>query len=249
MFQKPKYLQNSFTVIFPRKASIRRSAFDFESKLENLYSQPQILGIPDDINPDLPRMIFTSKHGHSQIFISQINFVLNVNYSIDWQSDISKGREYLLKKVSILFDLLEIIDEKCPCFCGLSTLVQIPAQEEDEKVISHIYNLFSNKGNLSSPDIYEFQLKTSKIVRTEFFSNITVQNYRNWDIIDIGLEGILKLSSKKITESGIQITGDINDRYVFNERESYCSEQNQAKTIIELGLDEVNSTIDKITRS
>ena len=249
MFQKPKCLQNNFSIIFPRKISIRRKAFDFENKLENFFNPPQVIEVPDNINPELPRMVFTSKHGHSQIIISQMNFVLNVNYSIDWQSDLSKGREYLLQKVSILFDLLEIIDEKCPSFCGLNTLVQIPAEDNGGKVISHINNFFSNNRNLSSSDIYEFQSKISKIVSSQFFSSIIIQNYRNWDISNIELGGILKFPINKITESGIQILGDFNDRYIFNEKESYCSEENQAKTIIELGLNEINTTIEEITRS
>jgi hypothetical protein len=249
VFQEPKYLQNSFSIVFSRKPSIRKNAFEFENKLKDLYIQPQIIGIPDDINPDMPRMVFTSKHGHSQIIISQINFVLNVNYSLDWQFDISKGKEYILEKVSILFELLDLIEEKCPYFCGFNTLVQIPAQEEDnQKVISHIYNLFSNDGNPSSSDIYEFQSKTSKVVEQDFFSNITIQNYRNWNI-EIGTEGILKLSSDKIIESGIQIEGDFNDRYAFNEKESYCSIENKATKIIDLGLHEVNKTIEKIIGS
>ena len=249
MFQEPKYLQNSFSIIFSRKPFIRKNVFEFENKLKDLYTQPQIIGIPDEINPDMPRMVFTSKHSHSQIIISQINFVLNVNYSLDWQFDISKGKEYILDKVSILFDLLDLIGEKCPYFCGFNTLVQIPAQEEDnEKVISHIYDLFSNNsnGNPSSSDIYEFQLKTSRVLEKSFFSNITIQNYRNWDI-DAKTEGILKLSSDKIIESGIQIEGDFNDRYAFNEKESYCSIETQSRKIIDLGLNEVNNVIKKIS--
>ena len=248
MFQKPKYLQNSFSLVFPRKPSIRRNVFDFEKKLEDLYTQPQIINIPDEINPDMPRMIFTSKSSHSQIFISQVNLVLNVNYSFDWQSDISQGKEYILNKVSILYELLGILEEDCPYFSGFNTLVQIPAQEDNETVISHIYNLFSKDANPSDSDIYEFQFKTSKIVEQEFFSNITIQNYRNWNI-DIGLEGTPKLYSKDIIESGIQIVADFNDRYAFNEKESYCSIEKQAQKIIDLGLIEVNNAINKIIGS
>ncbi|SRR5579883_589255 len=249
MFQKPKYLQNSFSLVVPRKPFIRRKVFDFEKKLENLYNQPQITNIPDEMNPDIPRMVFTSKDGHSQIIISQLNFILKIQYSPDWQFEVFKGKEYILSKVSILYELLDILDEKCPLFCGFNTLVQIPAQEEDdESVISRIYNLFSKDGNPDSFDIYEFQIKTSKVLEEKFFSNITIQNYRNWNIDFVG-EGILKLSNKGIIESGIQITGDFNDRYAFNENEFYCSIENQAKKIIDLGFGEVNNMITKIIGS
>ncbi len=249
MFQTPKYLQNSFSIVFPRKPSIRKNVFEFEKKLEDLYIQPQVINIPDEINPEMPRMVFTSKHGHSQIIISQVNLVLNVNYSSDWQSDISQGKEYILNKVSVLYELLNILEEACPYFSGFNTLVQIPAQEEDnETIISHIYNLFSKDLEPSPYDLYEFQFKTSKIVEDSFFSNITIQNYRNWNL-DFGVEGIPKLYSKDIIESGIQIVGDFNDRYAFNEKESYCSIQKQAQKIIDLGLAKVSNTIEQIIRS
>jgi len=259
VFQRPKYLQNSFSVLFSRKPSIRRNVFEFETRLDNLYIKPpQIISIPDEVNPEMPRIIFTSKSMHSQIVISQINFVLNVNYSGDLQFNISESKKYLLEQVSILFELLNIIGEKQPSFCGFNTLVQIPTNGEDVgKMISRIYNTLLTQSASSShfeapdiydPDIYEFQFKISKVIKQEFFSNIAVQNYRNWNNIEIG-EGILKLSKDKITESGIQIMADFNDRYAFNEIETYSCKEDKAKEIVEASFIEIDHIIEIITRS
>jgi hypothetical protein len=250
VFQKPKYLQNSFIIVFSRKTSIRKNVFDFEAKLEEWYKQPQVISVPDEISPDTPRMIFTSKHGHSEIHISQLNFVLNVNYSLDWQFDIYKSKEYILNEVSILYELLNFLGEESAYFCGFTTVVNIPTQKRNNELLApHIYNLFCKEATPSNSDIYEFQLRTSKVIEKEFFSNINIQNYRTWNfdgLVEGGVEGIAKMSNKCIVESGIQIVVDFNNRYAFNEREDYFSLENQAQKVINLGLDEVNNTIQKI---
>jgi hypothetical protein len=105
MFQPPSYIQNSFSIFFPRQEMIRRRVNEFEDTLTGRYSQPQVLPIPDELDPEVPRILFDSKHGFSQIVISQINMSLNVSYSSDWQSDIGRGRNYLTERVPTLFDL------------------------------------------------------------------------------------------------------------------------------------------------
>jgi hypothetical protein len=258
VFQKPRYLQSTFSIVFPRKPFIRKEAFKFEQIVESLYIQPRIIDVPDEINPDMPRIIFISKDGSGQLIISQINFIVNLTYINNIQSDVSKYREDLIAQVLLLFKMLENIQENHPYFCGLNTLVQIPIQGEDNnKIISRIYNLFSenNRERSISPfdnnangfnDIYEFQVKSSNVIDEKFFSNTTVQNYNTWATEEIHL--LSRLSSKKITETGIQIIGDFNDRYAFNELESYFCSKDSAITVVESGFDKIYSVIKQLTR-
>jgi len=81
MFDKAKYIQNGFNISFSRQPEIRRRANDFEDRLKGLYFQPHIVPVPDDLDPEVPRMLFGSEHGFSQIIVSQISLVLNVTYS------------------------------------------------------------------------------------------------------------------------------------------------------------------------
>jgi hypothetical protein len=67
MFRTPRYIQNSFSIIFPRVRDIRRRINAFEDLLQSEYTQPQVISVPDDFAPEVPRIIFESQHRYSQI--------------------------------------------------------------------------------------------------------------------------------------------------------------------------------------
>ncbi len=242
MFEEPRYIGNSFNVTFSRQPAIRRMANDFEDKLEGQYFQPQIIPVPDDLDPNVPRMIFGSKHGFSQIIVSQINLLLSVTYSPDWQLDISKGRQYLLDRVSILFELLDIIEDAELCFCGLTTLVRLPSEMDADTILGDMAKLC--KGNLDIQDLHDVQIKTTTVISNLFFSNMTLRNYRIWKLG--GNQEISRLPREKVLEQGIEIEGDFNDRYKFNEDPSYSSSQDIIEDIIDKGLAEILKEIIKI---
>jgi hypothetical protein len=243
MFDKPHVIQNSFNVIFPRQAAIRRKANDFEDKLKGLYFQPQIISVPDELDPEIPRIIFGSEHGYSQVIISQVSFVLNVVYSTDWQTDISKGKQYLYERVSVLFDLIKLLEGITPYFCGLSTKVQIASSTDDTALLKHIAKLFLKDENIEG--VHDLQYKRNSIVSNRFYNNITLNNYRSWKL-GTGQQGVLRLSSKEAITRGIEIVGDFNDRYKFNEEKDYNSSVDVAQTVIDGGITEVENVIKMI---
>lgn len=245
MFDKAKYIQNSFNIFFSRQPEIRRSANDFEDKLKGRYFQPHIVPVPDDLDPEVPRMIFGSEHGFSQIIVSQVTLVLNVTYSPDWQIDISKGRQYLFERVPILFELLDILKGEKPHFCGLSTRVYLSTKAEDKEVIEHLEKLFL-KNSMNS--IYDVQLKITNVLSQRFFSNITIQNYRSWKL-EGPRQGVVRLPQNEVSDHGIEISGDFNDRYAFNENKKFYTSRENAEAIIEGGLNEIKKMIIRVEES
>ena len=57
MFEQTKFVNNSFSLVFPRQPQIRRMANEFEDRLKERYFQPQIISVPDDLDPE-------GKQGH-----------------------------------------------------------------------------------------------------------------------------------------------------------------------------------------
>jgi len=245
MFEKAKYIQNSFNIFFSRQPEIRRRANDFEDKLKGRYFQPHIVPVPDDLDPEVPRMLFGSEHGFSQIIVSQVTLVLNVTYSPDWQIDISKGRQYLFERVPILFELLDILKGEKPHFCGLSTRVHLSTKTEDKEIIEHLEKLFL-KNSMNS--IYDVQLKITNVLSQRFFSNITVQNYRSWKL-EGPRQGVLRFPQNEVSDHGIEISGDFNDRYAFNEKNEYYTSRENAEAIIEGALNEIKKIIIQVEES
>lgn len=243
MFPTTKYVLNSLTLTFPREMSIRRKANDFEDMLNINYSPPQVLPVPDELEPDFPRLIFGSEHGYSQIIISQINIVLNVRYSADWQVDIDKGRNYLVERASLLFDLLEKVGIH-PHYCGLVTNVRLTTDQDDSAVLTHIANKMLKDSSIES--FAEILVKSTKILDNRFFSNVTVGNFRNWRKTSPDNLSLPRFPSNEVVDRGIEIVCDFNDRYAYNEQEKYETDRVLAPGIINQAIDETKKFVDFI---
>lgn len=253
MFGQPKYIQNSFSVSFDRCADVRRRVNAMEDLLERRFSghfgQPQVIPVPDELDPEVPRVIFGSQHGFSQIIASQIALTLNVAYSPDWQVDISKGRQYLKERVAILYELLDAIRGQSGSthFCGLITRVRLQSSADDAATIEgFMRRLLINNDDASA--IYDFNLKRTTVVADRFFSNTTIQNYRAWRA-DKDQAQIPRLPRTAAIERGIELVGDFNDRFAFNENATYLSTFDAASEIIDRGLGEVRNASDWCQKS
>jgi hypothetical protein len=202
-----------------------------------------VIPVPDEIDPEVPRLIFGSRHGFSQIVVSQIGLTLNVTYSPDWQVDVSKGQQYLMERAPVLFALLSILDDVKPFFSGLTTRVHLPTNADDRAILKHLQSLLS----APAPTAYmhDTVVKVTTVLNDRFYSNMTVQNYRTWKI-EKTTSGFQRLSKQRASERGIEITGDFNDRYAFNERADYFSSPNIVNEIIEGGFAEVTRMIDSV---
>ena len=241
MFEEPRYIQNSFNLIFPRQPEIRRKANEFEDSLRGMYFQPQIIPVPDNLDQEVPRMIFGSLHGFSQIVVTQINLVLSVNYSSDWQEDIARGKEYLDERVPLLFELLSLLENVKPSFCGLTTVARIRSDAGEKDIFNHLSKVLLKEQDI--PNLHDINLKISEVKEDHFFSNITIQNYRTWSL-GTSEAGLPRLSSKDAIEAGIEVIGDFNDRYRYNEDKDYNTGLEIAGHIIEKGIKVVNEKIE-----
>lgn len=239
MFDTPKYIDNTFNIFFQRQENIRRKANVFETALKDKYVTPLILPIPDDQEPEIPRIVFTSKNGFSQIIVSQVSIAITTQYSEDYQVDISKGRDYLLDRVPVIFLLASRINV-IPVYSGFATRVNIPSKSSDAEILEHLSHHFNPLQD--TQNLYDFQLKTTAVRKDKFFSNITVTNYRSW-MAQQPPQRMTRLSTSEVVERGIQIIGDFNDRYTYNENEKYRSSRATARTIISDGLSEVENVI------
>ena len=243
MFKPPRYIRNSFAISFPRYPTIRRKANDFEDVLKGQYVQPHIISVPDDLDPEVPRMIFGSKHGFSQIVVSQINATLNVQYSPNWQQSIYKGKDYLLERAPILFNLLDILEQTNPHYCGLITLVRL-ATDADEKAILNCMSELAPAAS-ETENLHDIHLKITTVISEHFFSNITFRNYRVWKA-SVDQQELQPLSRRSASDQGIEILGDFNDRYRFNEEKDYSSSRNAMENIINQGFEEAHQAIERV---
>jgi hypothetical protein len=253
MFQQPKYIQNRFSVTYARCQNIRRLANSFEDLLSEHfsghYNQPQIIPIPDELDPEVPRIVFGSKHGFSQIVISQIGITLSVTYSPDWQENICKGQQYLEERLPAIYCLLDSISKESEIeifFCGLVTRVRLQTEIEEGDFLDHVKKRYLQ--NNEERRIYDITIKTTNVIEDKFFCNTTIQNYRNWKSPDDS-KGVPRLPVSTVNELGLEIVLDFNDRYAYNNDTTYCSKRGNANTILTRGMNEIRKKVEKISHT
>lgn len=241
MFNSARCISNSVSINFERVLNIRRSANSFEDLLSDRYSHPNVLPVPDDFEPNAPRIIFESTHGYSQIVISQLNITLNVSYSLEWQENSKQRLDYLHNRSQ---SLLEILPELkiLPTYCGLLTNCVLPTSLDDNQILNHIKNTTgytTNEKNLS-----EISIRNTSVIDNLYFSHIEVSNYRKWNPTKL-VNSPQRFISENVTERGIIFFGDFNDRYSFNENENYSTSQDAVNSIIDLGSNTLEKYINK----
>lgn len=217
-------------------------ANEFEDVLGSNYSQPQIIPIPDDMDPEIPRILFESAHGHSQIAVSQINMSLNVSYSANWQDDIREGEGYLNERVPILFALAEMLgNDQRIHFCGIVTRARLISHESDEEIISRMSRVFQLKQDDS--DLHDLEIRRTTAYDQKYFSNMAVKNFRTWQFPEVSAIHPPRAHYNHVIERGLEIVGDFNDRLGYNQVENYFSGREEARILIGRGISEVKRII------
>ncbi|MCC6453335.1 MAG: hypothetical protein IT328_00180 [Caldilineaceae bacterium] len=242
MFAEPKFAQGGFSIIFPRKPEIRRLANKLEDVLKGQYNQPTILGVPDDFEPEVPRLIFSSTHGFSQVAISQVSISLNVmSFSPDYQLSNESRRVYLEERVPLMFELLKECQIDRPSFVGLNYRVRIEGIDvSDEQILQKLSR--SLLGNSYKASLIDIETKSTEIVEQKYYFNVAIANYRDWPD-ESQQSGVVRRPYSSAIGRGIQVLIDYNDRYAFNEVDDYFTTQETASEIITKAYEMAHSTL------
>ena len=236
-----RYVTSAFAVFFSKQTMVKKWAEPLGNKLRAHYFPSQEVPVTDDAEPEFPRLLFASQHGFSQIAVSQSNISINVQYSADWQTDLTKGEAYLLERANILFDALAELNVVV-LFSGFSAAVRLQSDSDELTVGSLARN---HAGEIPVENPHEIVTKVSSVLREQFFRNITIRNYRLWSIGPFQ-QGYQRLSQKNSTECGLEILIDYNDRYAFNEGQDYFSGQETGAEIVQGGASELRSLVARL---
>lgn len=243
MLGEPRYVENSFSIVFPRQSMVRRKANDLEDCLKDRYAPPQVIPVPDELDPEVPRILFTSLHGFSQIAVSQISCTLSVRYSPDYQTDSELRRQYLLERVATLHEVLDALGGVAPHFTGMTTRVRIAAEASDEAVVGYLAGLLLKDD--AARRSHDVQVKVVHVIEGRFFDNVTIQNYRSWSIQDLP-PGVPALPDATAMERGVEVIGDLNDRYAYNQTPGYSSSRETAQQVLSLGFQRMEDAVARL---
>lgn len=241
MLEQPKFMEAGISIIFPHRRDIRRLDHKFEDAFEGKYGPPTVLGIPDELPVEIPRLTFDSKHGFSRITISQVSITLAVRFSEDYQISTELRRPYIESKIPLLFMALQSCDIINPCFVGLNWKVTIPARDmTDREIICQLSSFVLNDPNPNS--LYDLNVKRVEVLDDRFFFNVAFSNYRTWRN-EFQHSDILRLPASTAIERGFQVDFDFNDRHSFNNNEDHVTSEAVAFEIVGRAYDLSDRTL------
>lgn len=221
-------VRHSLSLTMGRNQLIRRAINEIEDLVKESsvlgFAQPQMFPIPDEMEPEIPRVMFSSKGGHSQLLVSQISITFNVTYSDDWAQDHDRCLRYLLSKVDLLFAIARAGWKHFPgpSFSGVTTVFRVPADSQ-KSAVAMAAPFFANSEALVA-SANELSFRRSLTADNQFFDNLAIQTFVGVDESRlVTFNGIPKMCSDVLEACGVEISSDYNDRYAFNERDEYVS--------------------------
>ncbi|WP_372183131.1 hypothetical protein [Xanthomonas axonopodis] len=243
-------IRHSLNLNFLRNTLIRRSLNEIEDAVRGSsiggYGQPQMVPLPDDIEPEMPRVIFTSQAGHTQLLLSQLALTLSVSYSEDWAGDFEKCKHHLLSKVSFLFAIGNIgWKDQAPLFCGVNTACRIAA-ESSGHAVQMVAPSFTRSAELLS-SANELSYRWSLDVDERFYNNTSVECVTQLkDGGQLASDAIPRFNRDTIQAYSVDVSVDYNDRLAFNSLQDYRSNADTVREMIEAGLIEARKAVSSI---
>ena len=207
-----KFLNAQFSLKFEPQLRIRRNANQIEDILSNYYGVPQILPIPDDFAADAPRIILSSKYGHSQISFSQISADMIANFDGDFIHDFVKTKSYTEERIALLKDLLLNMEIGQYYFCGISYKFQIDT--EGLSSIEYLKNLVKDDVN-DGEDVCDVARRISVVLDDTFFVNRQTSLYREYRGNGSNIPDFFVLSNNEIIVDGVSVLLDVNNRHRY----------------------------------
>ncbi len=245
MLAEPRLVQHNLAIHFPRRPSIRREINVLEDALNagcpGGYGTPQVVAIPDEVGPEIPRVIFSAVSGFSMITVSQQVISLAVNYSPDWQVDREKCLSYLKRRAHVLFTMLDRL-EATSSYVGVATLLRVSSPQNDaNEVLEPLKKLFSPSMPLA--DSNEISVRISKSINRSYFANATISSTMEWPIANVA-SGRFPLGEH--ISANIDIAGDFNNRLAFNENSEATVSLEGAVDMIDKAVVEVYGLMDLV---
>jgi len=133
--QSLRYIQASVSVSFDRVADVRRKASLFEDEFgihfPERFGPPAVTGIPDEVEPEWPRLVLESKSGFTRVLVSQVGATFATTFSADWLQDRERIRTFVREQAARFFDAVTAVEGVRTRYTGLQTLARVTSNELD----------------------------------------------------------------------------------------------------------------------
>lgn len=219
--------------------NLRKKIVDCEDVLSTSFLPYNILPIPDDAPEEIPRITMTTKNGHSNLQLSLNSLIFRTNYDENFYNNWDACTGYLREKIEIINSILyDTLKQDQFLFTGLSTEMIFDNLNEDPiGLISK--KLINIKSNVKP---FDLNCKVTFVYKDCYYINITIMNARLYEgVLALGDTSLAKLKEKS---HNIAIILDVNDRYSFNYKEGYTSDNSKMEIVFDIATDIINNKME-----
>lgn len=238
-----KIKNGSFNIVFPHVHCMRENLFNLERVFSNFMVPFNLMPIPNEAPPEIPRILASSKNGHSQLMISGNNVQVTTNFDSRFWYDIDacfKYMENMRNKILESLAHLGLEQQGHPSFyySGLTMNVEYSQEDGILDPVEFIANKFLKSSIPATKRDLAF--RTTITIEDTYFVNIEVSNNRILEGMPV-LPGSL-YGTKEVSHT-LAVTVDINDRLAFNTKAAYISSKETATNIFNLSYKYISEAL------
>lgn len=227
-----KIRSSTFTLYFPQNFAIRESIFELEKILNDFQHPFTLVPLPQDAPADIPRIVAATENQHSQLLISANSAQLSTKYDNGYPDNIDKCIEYIRKRASQIRDALAKINKnQTNPDIYYSGLIMELEYGWDDKILNPVDFIMKQhfRGKVTLP-VSEAGFREALILEDKYYVNIMLQSAPGY----IGQPDERGSYAGLSKEDYLQVTLDINDRYAFNSKADYVSDDQVVSKIADL---------------
>jgi hypothetical protein len=209
------YKSSTYSVNYAHVEKIKRVVLD-NNTIFSGYDEPTILPVPDDAPAEIPRAIFQSQKGHSQITITPTAIVFVVNYDGEYPQNWDLCKSYLEEKFATISEFLKGAEIKSINFSGIATKFEFN-EAENIQATQFLGNALLN-ASIDRNDLFDINCRMTYKIGDKYYVNIAYENSRNYlGTVELFQPGLLDTELSNV----VTVTVDVNDRYAFNSNHQY----------------------------
>ena len=243
-----KYNVMNVTFWFNEIENVKQYQSILDEELKDYFSPFNLVGVPSNIDPIIPRITAITLGGHTTFNMSKINVQISTRFDGEFTNDFEKCFNYVKEKAEKVFDILI---NKCKLNI-LYSAIHINSEYEDsnpvEKIVNNIFNV-----DLKSKKLSEVGVKLSEKIDEKYYFVTTINDAKVVSFTKKIEQGVKTqniifplISEKDVTVEKTVLSFDIeiNDKCSFNTYDNYCTNRNIFNDIFDI-FSEKNNELSK----
>lgn len=235
--------QTNLNLVYPRITDYRKKFVNSEDILKEHFMVPTMLPVPEEVQPDVPRVIAQSKSGHSMLNIALSVASLTTNYDGTFSLEWERCKVYLEQRCANLYSLIDTMTEHNNTFVGLVTNVEI--DDFCESGLDVLKRALFDSGAKKLGELYDVACKLTYVYKGRYYINITLENMREYEVQQYENGRACIKNERKHTISA-QI--DVNDRYAANNDRTYISQKEAFDEILRITSNIINNKLEVLVK-